>query len=80
MNQQVKRWGNSLAVRLPAHLAAELGLSENDKVTISRDGDGVRIEKAAFDDPSLDELLSRITPESIHPETDWGPAVGKEVW
>ena len=29
---QVARWGNSLAVRLPAKLVAELGLSEGDEI------------------------------------------------
>jgi antitoxin MazE len=80
MNQQVKRWGNSLAVRLPATLAAELGLRENDRVEIRREGEGVRIEKVEIDDPTLDELLARVTPENRHPETDWGAPVGKEIW
>ena len=31
---QVARWGNSLAVRLPAKLVAELGLSEGDEINI----------------------------------------------
>ena len=30
--------------------------------------------------PTLDELISRITPENRHPEMDWGLAVGKEIW
>ena len=29
---------------------------------------------------TLDELISRITPEAIDGETDWGPAVGGETW
>ena len=29
--------------------------------------------------PSLRELLSRITKKDLHPETDTGPPVGKEV-
>jgi hypothetical protein len=29
---------------------------------------------------SLDELLSRVTDENRHPEVDFGPPVGKEVW
>lgn len=29
---------------------------------------------------SLDELVSRITPENLHAETDCGEPVGKEVW
>jgi antitoxin component of MazEF toxin-antitoxin module len=27
---------------------------------------------------SLEELVSRITPENRHEEVDWGPAVGRE--
>ena len=26
------------------------------------------------------ELVSRITPENLHSETDWGQPVGKEQW
>jgi hypothetical protein len=29
---------------------------------------------------SLDDLLSRVTDENRHPEVDFGPPVGKEVW
>jgi antitoxin MazE len=31
---QVAKWGNSLAVRLPAKLVAELGLVEGDEIDI----------------------------------------------
>ncbi len=33
---QVAKWGNSLAVRLPAKLVSELGLSEGDEIEIVR--------------------------------------------
>jgi hypothetical protein len=29
---------------------------------------------------SVEELVSRITPENLHAETDWGVRVGKEHW
>lgn len=80
MNQHIKKWGNSLAVRIPASLSVELGLRENDEVEIRRDGDALKIEKAEIDDPTLDELLAGITPDNIHEEFEWGPAVGKEIW
>jgi antitoxin MazE len=35
------------------------------------------VGKIAF---SLEELLGGITPENIHAEIDWGPAIGNEVW
>lgn len=80
MNQTVRKWGNSLAVRIPARLSAELGLRENDRMELLRDGDELRLVKVEIDDPTLEELLAGVTPENIHPETDWGPDVGKEVW
>ena len=33
---QVAKWGNSLAVRLPAKLVAELGLAEGDEIEVVR--------------------------------------------
>jgi antitoxin MazE len=35
INMQVSRWGNSLAVRLPAALVKELGLAAGDDVKIT---------------------------------------------
>jgi antitoxin MazE len=35
-SMQVAKWGNSLAVRLPARLVSELGLSEGDEIEIVR--------------------------------------------
>ncbi len=32
---RVSKWGNSLAIRLPAELVKELGLSEGDEVEIA---------------------------------------------
>jgi antitoxin MazE len=29
---------------------------------------------------SLDELVRRITPKNRHDESDWGGALGAEVW
>lgn len=30
--------------------------------------------------PSLEELVTKITPKNRHPETDWGKSEGKEIW
>lgn len=37
---QVAKWGNSLAVRIPADVARELGLKEGDDVSIRALDDG----------------------------------------
>ncbi|HRO13125.1 AbrB/MazE/SpoVT family DNA-binding domain-containing protein [Amaricoccus sp.] len=36
---QVSRWGNSLAVRLPAAVVEELGLKEGDEIEIGVDAE-----------------------------------------
>ena len=40
---QIAKWGNSLAVRLPAKLVEELGLKEGDEVEITK-GSGPTLE------------------------------------
>lgn len=54
---RVAKWGNSLAVRLPAKLVEELGVKEGDEVTITAKGDhAAEIEKK----PSWEELLAQV--------------------
>ena len=42
---QVAKWGNSLAVRLPADLVRELGLKEGDQVELHPDASGLSIRR-----------------------------------
>ena len=80
MNQHVKKWGNSAAVRIPAATLAAAGLKTNDPVDVREENGRIVIEKATARPPTLDQLLAKITPDNVHPETDWGPPVGKEIW
>ncbi|MEM8755636.1 MAG: AbrB/MazE/SpoVT family DNA-binding domain-containing protein [Pseudomonadota bacterium] len=44
---KVAKWGNALAVRLPARLVKELGLKEGDEIDFAIGETGeVRVEKA----------------------------------
>lgn len=80
MNQHVKKWGNSAAVRIPAATLAAAGLKTDDKVDVREENGRIIIEKVAAVEDSLDEMIARITPENRHEPLDWGPAVGKEMW
>lgn len=79
MNAQIRKWGNSLAVRIPGAYAKELDLKEGAELEMTRVDGGLllRPRKRGY---SLDELLRQIKPENIHGETDWGAAVGGEAW
>ncbi|PTX47333.1 antitoxin MazE [Gemmobacter caeni] len=50
---QVAKWGNSLAVRLPAELVRELGLKEGDQIDLVKDDGQVRVRRL----PRADEVL-----------------------
>lgn len=73
----VSRWGNSLAVRLPRHVAKAAGLREGDGVDIHSE-DSVVIIRRAKPHYDIDDLVAGITPENVHPAVDWGAAVGRE--
>ncbi|MGK2894475.1 type II toxin-antitoxin system antitoxin MazE [Klebsiella michiganensis] len=77
----VKRWGNSPAVRIPATLMQALNLNIDDEVSIDL-VDGKLVIEPVKKEPvfSLAELVNGITPENIHDLVDWGEPAGKEIW
>jgi antitoxin MazE len=54
---QVSKWGNSLAVRLPAAVVETLDLKPGDEIVIRIDGPR---EFVVEREPSREELISRI--------------------
>ncbi len=76
----VKKWGNSLAVRIPTAVAQDLGLSENSSVRIISDGAVATIKPERPKKVTLNELVNSITPQNRHNAVDWGKPVGKEIW
>ena len=51
---QVARWGNSLAVRLPAGLVREMGLKEGDRIELAPASDHLVVRRL----PSAAEVLA----------------------
>ena len=51
---QVAKWGNSLAVRLPAHLVRELGLEAGDRIDLHADATGHAVRRQ----PRPEEILA----------------------
>ena len=76
-NLHVRKWGSSLAVRIPKAIAEQWGVSEGSAIEMASQGDGVVMRKRAYD---LDDLLSRVTKDNLHPEQDTGDSQGNEQW
>jgi len=80
MHVQVKKWGNSASVRIPASVMAAASLSLDQTVEIKEEGGRIIIEPVRAPIYDLDQLLDEMTPETFHEEIDFGPRVGHEVW
>ena len=76
----VAKWGNSLAVRIPQHLAKEVELTAGREVEILAIDGNLVIRPKRQKQYSLDELIAGITPTNRHAEIDTGMSVGEEVW
>jgi antitoxin MazE len=79
MTTQIAKWGNSLAVRIPKSLAAEVNVQDGDAVEVSVEA-GALVVRPQPKRYSIEELVEGITRENRHGEIDWGKPVGKEVW
>jgi antitoxin MazE len=79
MKSQVKKWGNSAAVRIPAPVLHEAGFKLDQTVDI-REEDGrvvIAAEPAARYD--IGELVKRIDADNRHEFIDIGAPRGHEV-
>jgi antitoxin MazE len=73
-----KKWGNSLALRIPSELAKDVGLVEETDVNIRVDKGHIIITPIVK--ITLEELLAQVTDENIHDEVDFGESIGNEMW
>jgi antitoxin MazE len=81
MNVKIKKWGNSLAVRIPRTFASETSVTEGAIVdmSVTRDGKFVLVPTKRIS-YALSSLLAGIKRGKVHAEISTGPARGKEVW
>lgn len=78
MTVTVAKWGNSLAVRIPAGEAAKAAIKEGDEVDLTALQKGRLIVQKVRKELNFDHLYDQITPENCHSEADWGESVGRE--
>jgi antitoxin MazE len=79
--QILKRWGNSLAVRIPANIAAEISLEEGQEVQVEvEDGRIVVRPHKAIRRFSRERLIQQYREGKLvpHDEIDFGAPKGTE--
>ena len=80
MKVQVRKWGNSLAVRIPKAFAADLGVAQDSSVELSVENGCLLIRPSVAPKYALEALLASVAPANLHNEIDLSPAMGKEAW
>jgi antitoxin MazE len=80
MKTRVRKWGNSLALRIPKSFASEVGLKSDSPVEVSMEDGKLVIAPVSNAQLTLKQLLAKVTPENIHHEIETGPAIGNEIW
>jgi antitoxin MazE len=80
MTTAVRKWGNSLALRIPRTYAAETNLAEGSEVELRLQSGSIVVRPVARKRHKLDNLLGLITARNRHAVVETGPAVGREVW
>jgi len=79
MKTAVQKWGNSLALRIPKPFADQAKVRKGTPVSLTLEKGKLVMTPLSGKEISLKQLLAKVKPKNIHAETDWGPAVGKEI-
>ena len=79
MQTKIKKWGNSLALRIPKLIALDINLKQNEWVDLSIDKGSIIITPINEKKYSLGKLLKGVSKNNLHGEFNTGAPVGKEI-
>ncbi|HSE95122.1 MAG TPA: AbrB/MazE/SpoVT family DNA-binding domain-containing protein [Methylomirabilota bacterium] len=80
MQTKIRKWGNSLGLRIPRSFAVEAQVEEGSTVDLSVRSGRLLIRAVRTRRYTLPALLKRVTPRNLHGEIATGEPVGREVW
>jgi antitoxin MazE len=78
MEAIVKKWGNSLGIRIPNLIVRELSLKDGSFVDIKDKGNEIIIKLKEKN--KLLETLDKINEKNIHGEVEINGPIGNEAW
>ena len=80
MRSQVKKWGNSASIRIPARVLAAASMQIDQEVEMREEDGRIIIEPVAVPSYDLEALLVAMTPDTFPDDIDFGAPVGEEIW
>lgn len=76
MQTAIKKWGNSLAIRIPNHILKSLKLEEESILNIALQDDKIILEKKQ----DLYSLCEAITENNLNIDSQWDDASIAKEW
>jgi antitoxin MazE len=80
MRVAVRKWGNSLALRIPKALASDSRIAQGSLVEVTIEKGKLVITPITVPEYSLNQLLAKVRQRNLHAEVDTGSATGRESW
>lgn len=80
MLTRVRKWGNSLGLRIPRSFAVDIGVHDGSPVDLSVHEGEIRVRLVRPRTYSLAVLLEGIEKGNLHGEVRTGRPVGRETW
>jgi antitoxin MazE len=80
MHVRVRKWGNSLAVRIPKSLAEDVEVKEGTVLDLAVSEGRVVATPVQKEKLSLKQVLAKVNKKNLHDEIDFGSPVGRETW
>jgi len=77
---QVRKWGNSLALRIPKPFAQDAAVKEGTLVDVSLSEGKLVVAPVRKKTLTLKQLLTKVHRGNLHVEVDSGPPAGREAW
>ncbi len=80
MRATIRKWGNSLGLRIPSAFSRELGIGEATSVEMRVVKSSLVIKPRTAKKPELKKLLAKISESNLHEAIETGEPVGNEAW
>lgn len=80
MLTKVRKWGNSLGLRIPKAFAEEALVAEGTTVDVSVSEGRIVVRPVRGPRYELAKLLAGVSEENLHAEVETGRAIGREAW
>lgn len=80
MKTAIRKWGNSLGIRIPKTITIENNLEEGSEVDIVSEGGLIVLKPTKRKRYYLKTLLEGINESNLHGEISTGDSMGEEIW